>query len=442
MTEIRTARPALLVICAALGLGTLIAAYRSTVDGIVLLGFSEDVSVYPPIAVLVLALLAWHLSPRWSWPVLLVLGALCTVPSQLFGLSRDLVESWLPNPYLAIVACAPPLLLVGLLGAATTVWQAGRHGIGAALLGAPLVVPPLMAMLVFTRANSDVMPITGLMLVAATVLTAIAAAVTSQPVASRPGWRVTIGGVVAGAIPVVFQLWQAPRPPEGEYPVDGAQSSFDVYYAETADRLMVLGPVVLGVALLAGLLAGARVLVTGAAAGLLLSAVSSTLVSAAVYVNVMSTETAWVLVLVAVTVGVAIATTRFRAVIGIGGAGAAAVILLVVWLDSGPGGEVVDAVTLGWVLMATAAVAAPVLATLGSALAADAAAPAAFAGVAAAVVLGVRAFVSSVTTMDFESIRNPTYLPEVVLLVLAGGLTLLAYRLWVREQVLVRVTGP
>lgn len=170
-----------LVVCAALGLGTFATAQLFVLDQLAVLAIdAEDVSEYTWFGVLVLALLVWHLSPRWSWPALLGLGALCALPTHVRLLS-DSFEPWMRIPYVAIDAASRPLLLVGLLGAAAAVWRAGRRAIGTALLGAPLIVPPLMTFVVATFANDEAvdeaefLPVTGLVLAVATIIATIAA---------------------------------------------------------------------------------------------------------------------------------------------------------------------------------------------------------------------------------------------------------------------------
>lgn len=72
----------------------------------------------------------------------------------------------------------------------------------------------------------------------------------------------------------------------------------------------------------------------------------------------------------------------------------------------------------------------PALATLGPALAPDGAAPAAFAGVATGVSVGVGAIVHHlrVTADDVEAQRTNSYLPAIALLVAAAVLIVLANR--------------
>lgn len=428
-----------LVVCAVLGLATFAVAQATVLDKMMLVGFATggDLSAYSSIVALVLALLAWHLSPRWSWPVLIGLGALCAVPSQIFLLSRDFLADWMRTPYLVIDAAARPLLLVGLVGAAVAVWQAGRRGAGAALLGAPLVMPVLtslvMSTLVFERA--EYLPITGLVLAPATIVAVLVAAATrSSASVSRPEWRVTVGGVVAGVASVVYQLWPQPdRPPEREYAIDEVADAFDGYYTALGQYLLTVGLVASGVVLLAGFVAGPRVLVTGVAAGLVLSAPATLVGPVAINIVGWSTGTAFVLALVALAVGVAVALSRARTVVGVVGLGVVVVWLLVLWV--GPRPEEFRAENIGVVLVVLVTAAVPIFASLGTLLA-PAEVPAAFAGIAAGIagafggISGYLAF----SPADDQAEQPGTYLLVIVPLVVAAGLIVLAHRRWGRTK--------
>lgn len=426
----------LLAVCAALGIGTFATAHLfvlsqpfSVVDG-------EDVSEYTKFGVLVLALLVWRLFPRWSWPVLLGLGALCAVPPNIYLLTH-IAEPWMRIPYLVIDAASRPLLLVGLLATITVVWRAGHHVAATAMLGVPLVLPPLIAFVVFTFSGEhgveyiDLVPVSGLALAIGTIVATIAAVVTRVVApAPRPGWPVTIGGAVAGAAPVLFPLW---RGPAWEMGADAA--TIDAYYAELGQHNLIVGLVVLGVSLAAGLVAGPRVLLTGTVAGLLVGAVATLLTPAIAIIRDLSAASASLLALAMLAVGVALTLARARVIIGVVGLGAAVVWLAVLWLVSRPVDEPFDPITMGLVLVLVVVAAMPVLASLGTAV--GPAVPAAFAGVAAGVsagALGIGSYLKLTGDDGHEAYRLASYLPAIVLLVVATGLTVLATRLWRRTE--------
>jgi hypothetical protein len=423
------------VVCAVLGLATYAVGQTTGLNKSALIGFSSggDLSAYTSVAALVLALLAWHASPRWAWPVLVALGGLCAVPAQFLLLSRDNFMFWMWTPLRMVDAAALPLLLVGLLGAAAAVWQAGRRGVGAVLLGTPLVVAVLTGFVVstFRFESADFLPVAGLVLAVATTAAALVALVGAAPV-SRPEWRVTVGGVVASAASMVYQLWPAPgQPAEGEYAIDTAVVALDGYFAGVGQHLVAVGLVVVGVVLLGGLVAGPRVLVTGVAAGLLLAAPATLVGPLAMNIYGVSTGTASLLALVALAVGVAVALSRARMAVGLVGLGVAAVWLLVLWLVSRPTDFAAD--NLGLVMVVLVAAVVPTLAALGTLLT-PAEIPAAFAGVAAGISVGVSGISMywSFFTADDEARHVGTYLLVTGSLVVAAGLVVLAHRRWGR----------
>jgi len=423
----------LLVVCAAVGLGTLALAQFNTVGQVWAFGNLEnDALVYGPVAGLVLALLAWHLSPRRSWVDLLVFGALCAMPAQVFLLTPKSFAGWMETPYLAVSSLAAPVLLVGLLGAASAVWQAGSRAAGAALIGATLLVPPLaglvIALVVF--GVGAFVPVIGLVLAAATVVLAVVAGRQQAEAPSRPGWRVTLGGAVAGLTPLVFHFWRGPDtgPGNGMDP--------ETYYLLAGRHLLAAGLVVLGAGLLAGLLAGTRVLVTGTAAGLLLGGLGELTWPAMFDIRGLPVGIPTAVVIVALAVGVALALPRARVLVGAAGLGVLVLGLAVLWLvfsadDPIFGAGVTHVLTP--VLMFVGVVAAvALLASLGSVLAPVGAVPAALAGVVAAVAAGVDGIVTYFTFTNFgaRSTTSGTFPPVIVALLCAIGLAVLAHQLW------------
>lgn len=432
-----TRAPVPLVVCAALGLGALAAAQLGVLGQLRAAGLAtNDVASYTPVVVLVLALLAWQLSPRLSWVVLVALGAVGTVPSLVLTLAPEMFAPWMRVPYLMIDSASRPLLLVGVLGVATLVWRTGNRPAGAALLGATLVVPTLttfvLAALIF--GVDIVVPVIGLVLVLATVAATIAAAVTHPgPVEPEPGpgWRVTVAGAVAGVAPVVYRLWRGPDPhrPGG----DAAD-----YYAEAGQHALVVGLVVLGIGLLAGAVAGPRVLVAGTAGGLLLGAVSSLAGPAAQDIHDLPAGVPAVVALAAVVAGVAMALMHARMVVGVAGLGVLIVGLLVLYLvfsaDEPIFGAEVTNVLTPVLLVVTVIAAVSVFASLGTVLAPAGEVPATFAGVVAAVatgVIGITTYATFSVPDDVPAILG-TYPPVIVVLAIAAGLTAVAHRQWER----------
>lgn len=424
--------PALLVSCAAVGLGVLALVHFNIIIPLYLFGTREEPYVpYVQAAVLLLALLVWHVSPR-SWGVLLALGALCATPAHVLLLWPELFGEWVRVPYFVIDAAARPLLLVGLLGVATAVWRAGRHGAGAALFGATLVVPAIASLVVptFVVDLDDGVPVTMLVFAGAVVALTVPAALTApRPVEPevRPAWQVTVGGIVAGAAPTVFYLWRAPDP-------SSASGDANDIYAEFSQHFLVVGLVVLGVGLLAGVVAGLRVLVAGAAAGLLLGAVSVLARDAAASIGSLTGGLAVAVGLLALAAGVAVALPSVRAVLGVAGLGVAIVGLVVIWLvfAERTNSDAVHALTTTLAAI-TIIAGVPLCASLGTVVAAAGEAPAAFAGVAAAVTAGVSGmalyFGYDVSTAASPDFLDSNYPPALVCLVLAAVLTVVAHRL-------------
>jgi hypothetical protein len=434
-------------VCAAAGFGVLALERFSVISQLYLFGVDRAEWVaYVQAAVLVLALVAWHFAPR-SWGVLMTFGVLCAVPAHVLMLWPKALGEWVRVPYLAINAASAPLLLVGLLGVATAVWRVGRHSAGAVLFGVTLLVPPIARLVVPTSVRdfeAAGLSVTGLVVAGVAVMVTIAAAVTApRPVEPEPGptWQVTVAGAVAGATPVAYLLWPLPDP--------NATRDLTGYLT----YFLIVGLVLLGVGLLAGVLAGLRVLVAGAAAGLLLGAVSALTTGVATYIRIWDmggvlATAAGVVVLVA---GAAAAWPRARAVLGIAGLGVVILGLTVLWLmfSSEMPLSAVDTVRLvmATLMGVTVISAVAVSASLGTVVAEAGEAPAAFAGVAAAITGGAGAI--SVyflyDEMIGESVRRQ-WLPDnlypsaFVLLIGAAVLTVVAH--WMGRRTPPRTADP
>lgn len=436
MTDVRAEpRSPVPLVCAVTGLAALAAAQLNVFGQIWFVGIvKNDASVYVSLAVLVMALLAWHLWPRRSWGVLLIAGSVCTLPTPVLWLAEDVFADWMLTPYLAISASAPPLLLVGTLGAATATWRTGRRGTGAALLGATVATRPLTAFSVagITLGEGKLIPVITLVVVVAAIVSAVVAIVTgpaSIEPEPRPDWQVTIGGALAGITPsIVFNLWP---PPESNSVGDA-----EAYYTVAGQHFLVVGLVVIGIGLLTGAAAGLRVLVSGVAAGLLLGALSGLVWPAAAEMYDMPTGIPALLALGALVAAVFIALWRARLVVGTAGLGVLMASLLVLWSngradDPFLGAEVTDVLTP--VLLVVAVIAATsTFASLGAGLATPGEAPAAFAGVTAAVMAGVSAVMNYFSFRSSDDVPEAagTYLPVIAVLAVAIGLTVLAHRLW------------
>jgi hypothetical protein len=264
----------LLFWCAAASLGvlfvkvtSLLGAGELAVQEVVLFGSVTSAIVrHLPLATPLLALVVWHLFPHRAWAPLLAVGALCALPMPLLLLSPEAGDDWMAEPLAILNRCAPVFTLVGILGAATMTWQAGRRALGATLAGAALMTQ--LVGLVVTISTSHM---TGMYVPAQTlavvsvvlILLALAGAVVAvvltvrQPEepAVRPRWRVTIAaGLLAGAPLLEYAFLPGP--------------SRDI----DENLYLYLGLGFAAAGLVAGALAGKHVLVGSAAAGLILGA--------------------------------------------------------------------------------------------------------------------------------------------------------------------------
>lgn len=415
--------PALLVTCAVAGLGALAVAQLGLVRQIWSSPETDEVITYTESAVLVLALLAWHMSPRRSWLVLVVLGASCTVPTQVLLLAQESFGPSARIPYLVLDSASRPLLLVGLLGVATVVWRAGRRGIAGALLGVAMLLPMLtLFVLLPTNGVGSFVPVLGLVLVAATAVVTVVTAMTDPRLtesAPRPRWRVTIAGAVAGLTPLVHRIWPTPEP---------AASGAHAYYEQAGPHFLVVGLAVLGIGLVVGAIAGPRVLVAGTATGLLHGATWSLAGLAVRDIDALPDGVSPIIALAALAAGGAIALSRAKAMIGVTVLGVLVLGLLVEWLVFVVNETRFDGKVFALLVVAVIA-AVPVIATLGAMVSSAGAAPAVFAGVAAAVSAGVNKITAAVFYLapGDKSAFN-LYPPVMVALGVAAGLTMLVHR--------------
>jgi hypothetical protein len=387
-------------------------------------GVPDAPSTYVRLAALVLALVAWHLRPARSWLWLTIAGALCTVPNLVSLLASGYAEDgW----HLVLNAAARPLLLVGLLGAATYVWHSGGRQTGAVLVAAVLVVPPLSG-LVLTNVSADALQavlVAGLVCVG---LTAAVRAGVAQTDAPAPGWRVTLAGAAAWVATGIDHWWPAPNPFRPEQ-FNGMAD----YLTEFGRHSLYTGIALLAVGLVAGVVAGTRVLVAGLIGGLVLGSLSVLITVSWVKVRLIDLPMVVPLLLAAgvLAAGVLLARSRAREPLGAGLLGAAAVGLLLLYLehDGDPTPEA-DSVLLALPLALLLVGCLPVFAALGSVLAPAGEAPAALAGVVTAIAGGTAGIANyfGFTDVVAASGARAVYPALMVCLVVATGLTVFGVR--------------
>ena len=412
-----------LILCVVVGIGALCAAQFGVVPEI-----SQDApSAYVRLAALVLALVAWHLRPARSWRWLTIAGVLCTVPNLISLLAGGYSEGgW----HLVVNAVARPLLFVGLLGAATYVWCAGGRQAGAALVAAVLVVPP-MSGLVLTNVSpdaQDAVVVAALVLVGLTVVTAGRAGFSPAEVAA-PRWRVTVAGAAAWVATGIDHWW--PAPPVAQIDLGDGIADF---VAEMSRHYLYTGIALLAVGVVAGAVAGPRVLVTGLTGGLVLGSVSALITLTWIPARLIDLPMVLPLFLAAVVLaaGVLLARSRFRELLGAGLLGAAAVGLLLLYLgyDGDPTPEATPVlVVIPLVIVFIGCL--PVFASLGSVLAPTGEAPAALAGVVTAIAGGTAGLANFASTDVVAGAGSGSPVLMVFLLV-AAGLTVFGGRRWAR----------
>ncbi len=423
-----------LILCVAAGIGALCAAQFAHSNPI---SYPGELPFYTQSVALLVALVTWHLFPRRAWAWLTVAGSLCTVPVLLLLLrDADLPEDewW----YEVIVFGARSLLVVGLLGAATLVWRAGHRKVGAGLMGATLTAPVVSTLAVATAAVAapTVVMVVGLALAALTVVLAARAWNAPEPTepATSPGWRVTLAGAAAWVATGIHEWWPAPDPSDA----NGTAALLD----ELRSHFLVVGLLLVGIGLVAGLVAGPRVLMAGVAGGLLLGSTAPAINSAWMEVRVLEPPTYLPLVvaLAALAAGVLLARARASALLGAGVLGALALGLLVAYLvNDGPSATdnrmAFDLTPFAAIALAIIVVGAvPVFASLGSVLAPSGAAPAALIGVGSAIGFGVSALTTYVVNPSPVTYGTVSGYPALMVgLVVVAVVTVVAARRWDRD---------
>lgn len=410
-------------------------------------GAAVDLLVFTPIVALALALPAWHLFPRRAWPVLVVAGSVGMLPTLVAALSP--VFDTAGSLHLVTGAAARPLLVVGVLGAATAAYRDGYRRAGAVVAGATLVVPPLAAFVVpplLIRSASG-LAVTGLVLVVVAAVVAVRAAFGTPPPAEpdpSPEWRVTAAGVVAGLTPVIYRLWPGPsatasRPTTETVSLDAWPDEarrLAEYAKEAADHSLIVGVIVLAIGVAVAIAAGVRVFVTGVAAGLLLGAAATLTSPAAIDLYDLPDFLPAVLGAVALAIAVVLALPRYRVVVGVSCLGLLIAGLLVLYLAFTADEPVLDTdvtrVVTPVLLAVTVVGMLSVCTSLGLVVLPASATPATYAGVVGAVAAGV-AGIGASYALDPPSDTPPTfaiYPPVMAFLVVAGALTLFAAHRW------------
>lgn len=396
-------------VCVVLGLCAIAAIQFAFYGRLLGIGNPTDpVLDYASFVWLALALVLWRVSPQRCWRRLLIVGALATVPSQVFAIVPA-YRDWMRIPYLLVDSAAWPFVMVGVLGAATAAWRSGQRVAGAVGFGATLVVS-VGASIIAARLAFYVnvaVPVVGLLVVGATVLAALTANDRFPGEPRRPTWRVTVACVVASLAPMLLSAsW--PFLPSDQY-------------------LLVVGSAVLGIALVAGAVAGLRVLVVGSVAGLLLSAMTSLNRIPGLPDFEGLTGGAYAFGgLAALAAGIAVSRSRAGTTIGVIGLAVVVLVLLVLLLLS------VDPTAAPILLILLVIAAVPVLASLGTVLAESGDGPAAFVGLAIAVMVGLVRLAGHVRETATESPAVAAYLSAAVFLALAAVLTVFANRRFVQ----------
>ncbi|OLF08354.1 hypothetical protein BLA60_23280 [Actinophytocola xinjiangensis] len=395
-----------LVIVAAVG-SLLLLALNTSAGGLSTLVSSVEfggLPAWPPVVAAVLALLVWRLAPARGWPVLLLAGAACAVPANLreAGVTPDLVSNDLTfRLVLAVSACWPPLTVVGALGAAMVVWQAGRHAVGVALAGAA-VASQLVGTLTFVHLDQtdplrEFRPTLVLVLVGVAAVTALAGFAAGSGRIERPPVRVTVAGAVASLAPLaLLLLWPSPR------------AAFNL--GDPDQALLLLGIGMLAGGLVVGAVAGWRALLGGLVAGALLG-VFGAIVMPVPLAQVQAPTLALTVAVAAVPLGFLAALSRWRLRLGVGGLLVVIAGLVAAYLVSGmdsPNETVVVALEPVLVLAAGVGTVAGV-AAVAERLADQAAAPPVLAGLAAPFTLGVTALMTHLLVQTRPTPGQPQF---------------------------------
>lgn len=372
----------------------------------------------------VLALVIWHLFPRRSWAALLMTGALFSVPGTIAGITPG---SFGGLPVSVLTVSALVFTLVGVLGAATLIWQAGRPALGAALSGAAVVlqvVGPVVVISIGGFTSLRRFPTTTLLVVtvvlqtlalAAGAAAVIATILRAGEAAARPRPRVTLAAALAAFAPLLTFAIQQDR---SETYTDIAE---DLRLADlVGNHFLYLGLAFLAAGVVAGAIAGPHALVAAAAAGLTLGAfaVLFTPFIAAVLNEPTLTVAA---ALGSLVVGVAAGWSRWRAQIGMIGLAVVTVSLVILSFDGDrtyvTGAQFATAALLVLGVIAGAAS----FSAIGAAHAATSETPAVLTTLPTAFALGVIALTNHTMahTSDTESVSQGLLLPPAGALLVA-----------------------
>jgi hypothetical protein len=363
----------------------------------------------------------WHLFPRRSWPWLLLAGAASVAPLVVLRLVPDLYGGWMTEPLVVLTTSAPSLTLVGILGGATVVWQAGRHGAGAALIGTALViqligplvmasVPAIGSVLFLSTAFFQWLSTVLVVVAMAGAIGAVVASRTGRPAVVGPSsWRVTIAGALVAASPVVLLWWR----PE-------ATGSLEDRAAAATDYLLYLGLGFLAGGLVAGAFAGTHALLASATAGLLLGSFGMLIVPSARVLQEITVITT-IAALASMIIGYLVALSRWRERIAVTGLTLVVLGLLLLYVvfnrDDPPNDDSAVTRILTPTLMVIGIIAAvAAIAAAGSAPADRGDAPAVLAGLTNAFSLATICLIANISITTAPEDRAPIVglLPPVI----------------------------
>lgn len=367
-------------------------------------------ALYLTLLVPLAALLVWRAWPRRATGWLLLAGTLCAVPSTLLTLASMVDSNWLDHADWLVYGWGKVLIgilwecsvvgtLFGLLGAANALWLAGARGPGSALAGLIVAMQlggPIIYLSLRLSDLGDAKLVLGWSGIGLLVLALAGAVVAVRGTGRlpsipevRPGWPLTIGAGIAAASPILMRLWPSGLPQLGDRaPRPGGA------YRDTADvlgnHLLYIGLVFLAIGVLVGALAGARVLLAAATAGILLGTTATAVGRLGAGDDLVALTVG--LLLVSLAAGFALALSRWRALVGAAGLGLLILGLLLVMnllLDddfdySGPLGYTID---IALVMLGAIACCA-IWATSASAVADQGGAPAVLGGTLTPFMLG------------------------------------------------------
>lgn len=309
-----------LVACGAASLGLLflkgneLLTYMTSEPGMVPVRHVSVVS-YLALALPILTLLGWHRWPHRSWPWLLLTGAICTLPFAAFAVRSSLYRDWMNDALLLLTDAGAVCTLVGLLGAATWMCQAGRRNGGAALIGTVLVVQLVgpVVLLTMRPTAADLVRSVYIGLPAIALIGSGAAVWQATRYRHelprpdlRPGWRATIAGGLVAAAPLLPYLWQ---------PHFTGPGTYEHIKDTLADYYLYIGLALLTIGLVAGTALAPAALVPAAGTGLMLGAFGM-LILPSVEILVDYVALTAVAAVGSVVIGFVLALSRWRARIG------------------------------------------------------------------------------------------------------------------------------